>query len=49
MIPNIKNFQQTIEISHNFLPRIVTGANLPPPPQRPYDISRGQNRYVTLP
>ena len=24
---------------------------LPPhlPPQRPYDVSRGQNRYVTLP
>ena len=21
----------------------------PPTPQRPYDVSRGQNRYVTLP
>ena len=21
----------------------------PPPPQRPYDVFRGQNRYVTLP
>ena len=21
----------------------------PPPPQRPYDVSCGQNRYVTLP
>ena len=21
----------------------------PPPPQRPYDVSRGQNRYVMLP
>ena len=31
-------------------PRKVTGANPPPPTlQRPYDVSRGQNRYVTLP
>ena len=26
----------------------VTGAD-PPSPQRPYDVSCGQNRYVTLP
>ena len=33
-----------------FSPRNVTGANPPPPaPQCPYDVSRGQNRYVTLP
>ena len=31
----------------NFKPRKVAGNN--PPPQRPCDISHGQNRYVTLP
>ena len=31
-----------------FSPRNVTGAN-PATPQRPYDVSRGQNRYVTPP
>ena len=31
-----------------FPPRNVTGANTLAP-QRPYDVSRGQNRYVTLP
>ena len=30
-----------------FSTRNVTGAT--PPPQRPTDVSRGQNRYVTLP
>ena len=34
---------------HDFLPRNVTGANSLPSSQRPYDVSRGQNRYVTLP
>ena len=29
---NIKNFQQTIEIFHDFSPRNVTGANPPPSP-----------------
>ena len=33
---------------HDFSPRNVTGATSPPP-QRPYDVSGGQNRYVTLP
>ena len=47
---NIENFQQTFKLFHDFSPRNVTGANPPPPPpQRPYDVSRGQNRYVTLP
>ena len=41
---------QTIESFHDFSPSNVTGANPPPPPTpyRPYDVSRGQNRYVTL-
>ena len=31
-----------------FSPRNVTGAN-PSTPQHPYDVSRGQNQYMTLP
>ena len=46
---NIKNFQQTIKIFYYFSPRNVTGAKPLPPLQRPYDVSRGQNWYVTLP
>ena len=51
LFQDVKDFQQTIEIFHNFSPRNVTGANppTPPPRQRPYDVSHGQNRYVTLP
>ena len=32
-------------------PRFLTEKRAPPPPhsQRPYNVSRGQNRYVTLP
>ena len=50
MGPYIKNFQQNIETLHDFSPRNVTDANRPfPHPKRPYDVSCGQNRYVTLP
>ena len=34
-----------MEIFHDFSPRNVTGAN-PPTPQRPYDVSHGQNRVI---
>ena len=47
---NTKIFEQTIEIFHDFhRGRSQAPTNPPPPPQRPYDVSRGQNRYVTLP
>ena len=49
LIQNIKKFEQIIEIFHVFH-RETSQAQLPPPtPQRPYDVSRGQNRYMTLP
>ena len=49
LFQDVKDFQQTIEIFHDFSPRNVTGANTPTPRQRPHDVSHGQNRYVTLP
>ena len=48
MISKYLKFSKTVEILHDFSPRNVTGANSPTL-QRPYDVSRGQNRYVTLP
>ena len=40
-LSNYRNFPR-------FFTENVTGSN-PPPPPRPYDVSRGQNRHVTLP
>ena len=45
----ILKFSNTLSKFSMISSRNVTGANPPPTPQRPYDVSRGQNRYVTLP
>ena len=44
---NIKIFEHAIEIFHDF--HRETSPAPTPTPQRPYDVSREQNRYVTLP
>ncbi len=41
--------KKTIDYFHDVLQRNVTAANPPSPPERTYDVSRGQNRYVRLP
>ena len=41
-------FEQAIKIFHNFHQETSQASiPLPPLPPRPYDVSRGQNRYVT--
>ena len=37
------------QIFHDFHRETSQASLPPPPPQRLYDVSRGQNRYVTLP
>jgi hypothetical protein len=43
-----KALEKTIEFFHDALQR-KSQLNPAPPPKRPYDVSRGQNRYVRLP
>ena len=47
---NVLKILKTIEIFHDFHRETSQAPSPPPPtPQRPSDVSRGQNRYVTLP
>ena len=41
-LSNCRNFPRFFAEKHHW-------RQPPPPPQRPYDVSRGQNRYVMLP
>ena len=45
----LKNFNELSKFSMFFPEKRHRRQHPPPPPQRPYDLSRGQNRYVTLP
>ena len=54
MISKYNKFSTTNKIFHDFSLRNVTGTNPPPTPTTTtnvhiYDVSRGQNRHVTLP